>query len=618
MKEMNIALYGQFDNDTKFVFTYPNDFNPALATAKDAWLKSIRDPRDAREFKAERIYAIWKDNEGNNYYGLIVPNKQDYRNGYILLAVFIGKQLPISGHIIIDILNSLEKILIVDGIRDKQLVSRYVETVSNDFVADFSTPDIVQKSQSKAFRLYEDESELAELLLYPNQPEYASFYRVLFVPKHSAPHITPANYMELHNVIRHSYVVKCPEGAFANKQMVSDGSFIEITYNKTGYSPLKYEVKVTGAISQFYSISGNTLNIKRAEEAGVSFSRSFRLNVFSEKTKQPLKTIIIDGRAMPNGSNIKYHEQNELAFRLEAYGYEARDIRIGTEEIEKNNFNLSIGLKVKEETLKVIAVCDGNKKVEGNIKMASDDKLYPYFYDKHQYEIRLIKRGDKGDSGSGNNPSSNGSLLKKLLLAAVGAFIGFALASYLAYNKYGNLEKDESAGGYSCEQNNSNKEDNEYDIQQTSYDNINNNSSDLDNQDILERHDLGYLKERDIWVKDSIQSDKYKSFFNDIVIGDVEGLLNHDYSRQTGDDYLNGYWKAIVMELRKMEDRDNTQLATSKNELKRLSRNDSCDVKKLSTAIHMIVTPQSPKQADKKIPESGNSGDHSGRPNSDR
>lgn len=597
MKDIRIALYGQFDNDTKFAFTYPDDFNPAMATAKDAWLKSIRDPRDAREFNAERIYTLWKDAEGN-YYGIIVPNRQDTRNGYILLTLFVGSQLPTSGHAIINILQQLEQMLITEGQRDKQVVGEYVESIRHFFVSDLSVPPTTQKVQTRAFRLYDDELELADLLLYPNQQEYAPFTRILLVPKANAPQNALANYQELHNTIRHSYTVSTPDGVKVDKRNVVDGTTMVITYNRTGFSPMSYKVTVKSIGSRLYSVNGSTIMVKSAEEAGISFSRKARLDIRSSKTSQPLSMVVVDGMQMQNGTDLELGAEEVKNYKISAPGYSPATVRVSLAEMVQKNFVLTVYLEPKDENMRVIASIDG-KKVEGAVRIAQDDKLYPYLREPHNYEVKIERRkGGSSSSVTDKGGGSSNNWLKMLLCAIAGLIIGFLIAGALSSNS--DDDDDDvtvTTPGNVINNNDNNNKPKDQDEREDE-DGFDDEDDDEDDayaqvQAAFEQHDLIFLKKRDIWMADSIQSDKYKDLYFALERGDYNSLLDHEYSQlPDADNNLNGYWQTIRNDLLKLQnDGNETALKECSNEMKRLSRAGKCTIRELASAIKGIAHP---------------------------
>lgn len=211
MVEFKIALYGQVDNDTKFVYTYPDKFNPSFATEKDYWLKSVSDPRDARVFRTERVYALWRNDYGN-YYALLVPNKNDSRNGYLILTLFVGRMLPESGNLIVKMLEWLERLIITQEVRDHKQIASALAEFEPMFRPDVSPRPKKDQQLQKAFRRYHSQAEMEELLLYNNQKDYPNHARILLVPADAVPAQLSADYKELTAPVTHNFFVEKPQG----------------------------------------------------------------------------------------------------------------------------------------------------------------------------------------------------------------------------------------------------------------------------------------------------------------------------------------------------------------------------------------------------------------------
>lgn len=175
---IKVALNGQVERDTRIVFTYPEPYDP-VKSAGEAWLRSIFDPREARNFaEAKKVYAFWHGPQGN-YYGLIVPSPNDTRNGRLMITLFVGKRIIRSGKALEDVLSSLERMLIADpssttpeGVA--QLLSRLV--LVPDALGMKSTPNA-----NIGYREVPDALDLDNILGNCDQREYCKFRRVLFV-----------------------------------------------------------------------------------------------------------------------------------------------------------------------------------------------------------------------------------------------------------------------------------------------------------------------------------------------------------------------------------------------------------------------------------------------------
>ena len=217
MTEFKIALYGQADNDTKFVYTYPDRFNPSFVTEQDNWLKSVGDPRDARVFKTDRVYALWTNAYGN-YYAVLVPNKSDTRNGYLILTLFVGRMEPLSGDVVVRMLDRLQHLIIIEGVRD----SRQVAAVLAEFEPLFRPDPFAASRQDhllqKAFRRYHNQAELELLLQYVHQADYVRYPRILMVPASAVPLQLSADYQELTATVVHSSSVVSADARSAGSE----------------------------------------------------------------------------------------------------------------------------------------------------------------------------------------------------------------------------------------------------------------------------------------------------------------------------------------------------------------------------------------------------------------
>jgi hypothetical protein len=603
MNEIKIALYGQYDNDTKFDFTFPDDFNPSVSSPKDAWLRSISDPRDGREFKTERIYTFWRNNEGN-YYGVIVPNRRDSRNGYILLTLFVGRQLPGSGSDVIEILARLEQILITEDLRDKEAVRQYVDSVADKFIPDGSVPLNVQKVPTRAFRTYRDDRELAALLLYPHQQEYAPYSRILFVPSSVVPKSPIPNYTELRNVIRFTYTVVCPDGVKTDKHTVTDGSALEVSYMKNGFPPSRYKIPQVSAMGgKLYSVEGSILRIKTAEEAGITFKRRVRLNICSDKTGQPISMFTVNGEPKRHGEEYVLPDAQIVEFEIVANGFAKRSMKVEMAELMRANYVLKAYLKPQEKDLRVIATAVENgkeKRIEGEVKITPDDKLYPYLSDTRNYDLKIVPRKGAAPGGKGaDKPASaygggNGlsPLVRTVLFALAGLVIGFILASVLLPS---GGDDDDDPKKPSTKSDNGTKEDAGSTSLFGENDGGNTSSAGEDSpqEKQFEEEDLVYMKTPvgkgvpEVWVKDKLKSKKYQQLFQYFEDGDGDQIMAHPYNSATS---KNGYFIKISEILKEINDGDDSddKYPECVKLLHQHTKGGICQIQELASALTQL------------------------------
>ncbi len=597
MKEIKIALYGQFDNDTKYAFTFPDDFNPAMTmTEREAWMRTISDPRDdARIFSTDRIYAVWRNAEGGNYYGLIVPNRKDTRNGYILLALYVGRQLPRSGAVVIDALRQLERMLIDEQVRDKQLVAQYVESIRQQFDDDTSMLPAPQKTLTRAYRLYGSEQELAELMAYPHQEAYAPFNRVLFVPQQAAPQQAIANFQQLTNSIRHSYAVSCPEGVSASRSSVMDGESFIVSYTKPGYGNQQYEITVKGPAAQLYTIEGGTLRVKSMQEAGIQFRRKARFRVFSAATNMPLSQFTIDGQRMQHDQEGIIKDQELLTFNIEAPGYHPQKLQVRLSELQRNAFLVQATLEPKEESVSIKASVDGQL-VSGTARMTSDDPLLPYLRsNRHVISINSTQKvGNKVPPQHGKTAAKDGdkSWLKTLLIALGALIVGFLLGALLtgggdeaddendAPNATTNIVRQQMATAGQREE----MEEEEMADSGPTEEELRYQKEQL----LLEETDVkDYMKQNDVWMLNDLKSDKAREMFRALQQGDMSALRQNNYYLDMTP--INGYWQQTAETIKQIDESgDEAKRSRCQEAMRQLTMNGKCVLKDLLSEVKGI------------------------------
>lgn len=593
MNDMKIALYGQFESDTKFGFTFPDEFNPALNRPEDAWLRNVGDPRDAREFeRAQRIYALWKSVEGN-YYATIVPNVHDTRAGYIMLMLFVGRRVPTSGHDLITAMNVLEQKLIGEELRDRQAVAQLLQSLHCEFTKDNTLPtNNVVKSRLKAFRTYSNEAELADIFLYPNQMEYEQFNRVLLVPREAMTQM-PINFQELNFPIRHTYNVECPQGVTANRFTTYDGDILEITYSRPTYADTTVQEPVQPAGSKHYIVSGPRLIVRSAEETGVQFVRRVRLDIRSAKTRQPLPVIFINGTRV-NGTEVNISDGDEVNLTITAPGYRDETVKRPISAIIQAGYLISALLKPEEQDVSIMARCEG-RMAEGHVSMSVDDPLYRYLTDKRNYEVHIERKPSTAamtvTGSKGHQPATakkDSSMIKMLIAALAGIIIGLILGLVVSY--IFNSDKDDERPVMTVTEPDDDNSDDNADAQPTPKQREAQLQQEREEQERLEQADLTYLKRNDTWCMDSIHSVLYSGLYDMIVSANLEDINSHPYNTT---DHPNGYWQQVVKNVNTILNSGNdTKINRCRDEFFRFTASGSCNLKKLNDALIVLINPQ--------------------------
>lgn len=149
-------------------------------------------------------------------------------------------------------------------------------------------------------RTYISNTELATIMAFPRQEEYARYQGVIVVPatvsmqpESSIPLIT--------RPIDKALMVVCPEGVSASSNRVELSDHLSVTYLMAGFEPQSVEFEV-GTTNRFVRINGPALVVNSARHAGIIFKRAVPYTVASANGATiDTYTILINGRTATRG-----------------------------------------------------------------------------------------------------------------------------------------------------------------------------------------------------------------------------------------------------------------------------------------------------------------------------
>ena len=593
IKSIKVDVYGQADNDTKHVFTYPDAFNPALASEKDNWLRAISDPRDARAFTTDEVYAYMK-NQFGNYYSIIVPNRQDTRNGLMMVTVFTDAYMAADGKAVITALQRLKRL--AEGEPDRDYVASVVEDFAKNLTPDNTPAHAPAAGSEKTFRRYKSDIELAEIFQFTDQAEYAGGKRLLIVPAEAVPAQLPAGYKEITEKIKKSYIIKnLPTNVSTSKTYVQDGDTLEITYRAQGCAPTTLNFTVGKTYKELY-YSGSEIIVFDAMTAGVTLQRRIRLNIMSE-----------DGRAV-GGCKVWCNNQpcdvkdgyitlpalngrSAYHITVSAYGYKQEKFDLTEEDMAKGAKN--VRLKTDMVRVHVKLYVKGYVK-EGYVNLNGNDPLLPYLKEaqgdelnKHKFNTvygadgRPMADGKTKDGhGGGKKPSK-----AKQLLALIGGLIAALYILYaiviMAFDAtpwpFGVFEEKKLAP---VEQ----QEPNPYGDDKGGTPEQQPNTDTQENID----HDVAWMKDNDIWVKESLLTQKYQTLYDYIAAGQVEIIIEAEKPWFSGQ--CNGYWQQIEANLKKIYANDGKiELQNeAKQKIRKCSKDGKIKLSEMAAAIELV------------------------------
>lgn len=583
-----------YSGKNEHTFTYPDVFNPARLSDKDEWLRAISDLRDdARKFKSEEVYAFWK-NQNGNYYSIIIPDRKDTREGRIMITVFTGKYLVTNGKQVITTLQRLKQL--ADGEPNRDYVARVIGVFAEYLKQNPYPTRNEATSNEKAFRRYRSEQDLAEIFQFTEQAEYAAFRRLLIVPATSVPAQLPTGYKEITSPIKHTYHINesmLPQGVKVSKSLLQDGDTLTITYSANGYTPISKNVRIDGKDNNHLRYDGVDITVYDSKIAGIILQRRIKLNFIAEGMQLwslPKAHIYCNNQICQldrDGYITLPHPiaQGTYKLRIDAYGY--RKYERNLEEAEIQRGQVDIHLIPEEKTVSIRLYVKGEI-IKGNVSLKGNDPLYQYLREVenahrelNKYSFKTIY-GEDGKPKTDNNKKGGKKTSKsKRLLYIIISLIILVTLLFLYFD----------ITPWSFNNNNNKIEETDSDVVVNEDDNLNSDS--LQMADSLKReHDIYWLKEENVWTKDSLQTQEYKNLCTHITSGQIDSILKDTvlFDFKNTKKY-NGYWRQIISNLNKIKD-DTEKYDEAVEALIKHSESNGIKLLELNTALKNIATKQ--------------------------
>ena len=282
---IKVDLYGQFDDDTRHECTYPVKLaNQYSFTEETVWAKSIVDPRGLHGKVCKpgtECYVMWANQYGN-YFSYITRNPRDSRGGMAMVTFFVNRNKVCDGRDILSSLRKLSNRLIVSGdysysgieedITDLR-ISRSTHVLPQRVLA----KDAVSTEPRIGFKEYTDEKNLEEIFTFIEQKEYSSYDKIIVVKREDVKDniIVPRISSEL---IRY-YTVENATNAFSDPSYVYDTQSFKVTYKKENCDSQVVECHPPFVNNKIYTVDGNVITLKTAEEVNVQFTKTFYFSI---------------------------------------------------------------------------------------------------------------------------------------------------------------------------------------------------------------------------------------------------------------------------------------------------------------------------------------------------
>ena len=388
-----------------------------------------------------------------------------------------------------------------------------------------------------AYRIYSTNKELHNILQSPYQSAYKSFDCIHIVAKDENPQ---SSIQLIDSPLESSYVLRLPEGVEEKdgKSCVGEKESFELIYNKEGYLSYPTGSLYANKPSNFFSKNGDIISVKSAEDCKVVFLREVKVKVKDSLGNPVFKWQLIRDGGKPEKYNSDTAQgelpDKKINCQIKATGYYDKKFEWDTSvEAEK-----IVTLEAKGTSKKVFLIPAWPKKSKvhfrneepANISFSENSILYG------QYKKLLDP--DKRDNPtlyvSSKSPKKIVVFMSVLSLL-VGICIGVFMGRLFCPNSNTetpepNIPEKTNSGSCNIEKQvneASNAQINSYDV--VAFD--------------PEQHDIEYLNNNYRWVSDSLQSKKYRYFFDTIVANKVQfkDVAWDEYNKITNRKWRNIY-----------------------------------------------------------------------------
>ena len=539
---INVGIYGQYiessgGRNTGFIYKLSSQ---GTDSCEHVWTKFF-EPRLARDFNSNEIFALWSNEEGT-FYGVVIPTN-DYGDGRILLAINIKKAIVSDGQTVVDTLRQLRDYYInSNGNLDNGKIEEMLTFLDNSLIqsGNISYEHTTSAHNISGYRVYSTREELAIILTYPHQQEYSS-YECIFVTPIDLTMPNPYLKKILAEIKIVYQIVSVPSDVELqpSRHSVQKGGTLTIIYKKAGCKDEKRTVKVQGTSSFEPAITylGNSIRINDAKTLGIKFMRIIYLDFFEEGTNSRVRNVtIVNERNQKQVSDyiLLPESDNSASFRIEATGYEKRLVQLSPAEISSGRAKVELKPKISQRDITVILPDGRSSQIRAKIK--DGDPLSSYL-DRNMGRLVVSRKSFGGSTpppyyggGEGRKKQSWWKRIPIWIWSVVAMLVSYLVCAWF-FNIWPFNGKEEA---------------------QASDETTTEQFADTSQTDSIaaanKQADLDYMKSSandDCWDKAQLKTDDLKNLIDFIANGQVDNAINHNY-KDGGKDNVNGYWSGIV------------------------------------------------------------------------
>lgn len=310
-----------------------------------------------------KCYASWCTNEGW-WIAAVVKNEQDARQGYAIVSICLGDNLPLYG---LDAVRTLDT-LTAEFMKQENWSELRAESLLNKIEENLAIGGATllpsASSQPTAVRRYKTERELHELFDNLGQSAHKRFSRILYVADSDASRLTQNSYKDITaEPIVKGYEIECaPADGKISATKAMKGDEITLTFNNFMEMPVTTTI-IAGQESKYVTYDGNKIIVKKH-----NILRLIDENYFTIRCVDELGHEITGWNARPTSSTVPlaidgnkcyYVKDDKVAqIGISLQGYQPASATVKLLEIPSENH-------VETVTLKRYATTGNNSNAQG-------------------------------------------------------------------------------------------------------------------------------------------------------------------------------------------------------------------------------------------------------------
>lgn len=378
----------------------------------------------------------------------------------------------------------------------------------------------------EAYRVYNNNDELYDMLQNPYQAEYKNYYSIHLVSKQYEVNRNAATRL-ISTPLQKAYFFELPNGDVKvndNKTYVNQNETFTLTYSRDGYDDYKTDILKMASKSSYFIVNGDTIVVKTANECKIPFKRKITLHVV-DNLGNPITDWQFksgrDGWKMVQDSSKEWHtEDGEYQLKIRKDGFMERDFNLDT--TRKQSF--SCALEPKGFSKKVFLLPAWPR--EKTRKPHNEEPVTMNYAANNSLYVRYQKLLDPGWNNIPTLYVVRHRPLPLLITIAV-AMILLGIGATLAIGRHNYpIEPPIQEDTTSVKKEETKIVKKAIDVPEY----------------VKVEHDECYLNYNNLWLLDSLQSKKYQYFF-DSVLSNKSLFSNVDFKEY--DSISNKYWMIV-------------------------------------------------------------------------